>query len=133
VNLKHLLTFGALAALALGELCGCGLCKDEILEETTSPDGKWTASVLTRDCGATTAEYMAVNLHHFEHKHLDAENDIFVTKYVHRLHVSWNGNDSLVLNCENCVARMKLRRKWTSTAQFRSSTDKNFLLQVGKR
>lgn len=104
VDLKHFLGFGALAALALGGLGGCGLCKDEILEETTSPDGKWTATVLTRDCGATTSEYMVVNLHHFEHKHLDAENVVFVTKYAHRLHASWNGNDRLVLNCENRVA-----------------------------
>ncbi len=104
MNLKQVLAFGALAGLALGGLCGCGLCKDEILEEITSPDGKWTATVQTRDCGATTAEYIAVNLHDVKHKNLDIENDVFVTKYVHRLHVSWNGNDSLVLNCENCVA-----------------------------
>ena len=104
MNLKLLLGFGALATLALGGLCGCGLCKDEILEEAASPDGKWTATVLTRDCGATTAEYMAVNLHDSKHKNLDVENEVFVTKYVHRLHVSWNGNDSLVLDCENCVA-----------------------------
>jgi hypothetical protein len=93
-----------LATLALWGLCGCGLCKDEILEEAASPDGKWTATVLTRDCGATTAEYMAVNLHDSKHKNLDVENDVFVTKHIHRLHVSWSGNDSLVLDCENCVA-----------------------------
>src|SRR6266403_469282 len=52
------------------------------LGESTSPDGKWTATVLTRDCGAATTEYMAVNLHDFEHKHLDPENDPFVTKHV---------------------------------------------------
>jgi len=104
VSLKQISVFGVLAALALGGLSGCGLCKDKILEETPSPDGKWTATVLTRDCGATTAEYMTVNLHDFEHKHLDPENDVLVTKYVRRLHVSWHGNDSLILDCENCVA-----------------------------
>ncbi len=104
MSLKQLLGLGALAALALGGLSGCGLCKDRILEEIPSPDGKWTATILTRDCGATTAEYMAVNLHDFKHKHLDVENDVFMTKYVHRLHVSWNGNESLILDCENCVA-----------------------------
>jgi hypothetical protein len=105
VNLKTVLAFGALAGLTLGGLCGCGLCKVEILEETTSPDNKWTATVLTRDCGATTAEYMAVNVHEFAHKHLDSENDVFLTKHVRLLHVSWNGNDSLILDCENCIAR----------------------------
>jgi len=104
VNLKQLLASSALAALVLEGLSGCGLCKDKILEETPSPDGKRAATVLTRDCGATTAEYMTVNLHDFEHKHLDPENDVFVSKYVRRLHVSWNGNDSLILNCDNCVA-----------------------------
>ena len=104
MSVKRVLGFGALAAFALGGLSGCGLCKDEILEELPSPDGKWTAAVLTRDCGATTAEYMTVNLHDFEHEHLDPENDVFVTKYVRRLHVTWNGNDRLILDCDNCVA-----------------------------
>ena len=110
MSLKRILGLGVLAALALGALSGCGLCKDKTLEETASPDGKWTATVLARDCGATTAEYMTVNLHDFEHKHLDPENDVFVTKYVRRLHVSWHGNDTLVLNCENCVAH-KIEKK----------------------
>jgi hypothetical protein len=51
VNLKQLLGFSALAVLALGALSGCGLCKDEILEETPSPDGKWTAIILTGTAG----------------------------------------------------------------------------------
>jgi len=63
VSVKQVLGFGALSAFALGGLSGCSLCKDEILEETPSPDGKWTATVLTHDCGATTPEHMTVNLH----------------------------------------------------------------------
>ena len=104
MNLKQLWGFSALAVLALGALSGCGLCKDEILEETPSPDGKWTAIILTRDCGATTSEYMHVFLQDSNHKHFGEHDSVFATKYIHRLHVSWNGNQSLIIDCENCAS-----------------------------
>lgn len=104
MNLKLILNFGALAALAVAGVSGCSVCQNEIVDKTTSPDGKWTATILTRDCGATTSQYMEVNLHDSSNAHLEARNNVFVTKYVRRLHVSWNGNDSLIVDCENCVA-----------------------------
>ena len=88
--------------LALGESSGCNLCKTEVLEKAVSPDGKWVATILTRDCGATTSEYMAVNLQEAKHRRLDVENEVFVIKHVHRLHAFWQGNDSLAIDCENC-------------------------------
>jgi type VI protein secretion system component VasK len=88
--------------LAFEELSGCNLCKDEVLEKAASPDGKWVATIMTRDCGATTSEYIAVNLQDAKQKRLDEENNVFVVKHLHPLHVFWQGNDSLAVDCGNC-------------------------------
>jgi uncharacterized protein DUF5412 len=94
----------SVTALVLFGFSGCNLCKDEILEKTTSPDGKWTATTLRRDCGATTSEYTSVNLQDAKKKQLDSQNEVFVTKYGHRLHIAWQSNNSLIIDCENCTA-----------------------------
>ena len=88
--------------LALAELSGCSLCKEEVLEKVASPDGKWVATIMTRDCGGTTSEYIAVNLQDAKQRHIDGENDVFVIKHIHPLRVSWQGNESLTVDCENC-------------------------------
>ena len=88
--------------LVLEELTGCNLCKDEVMERAASPDGKRVATILTRDCGATTSEYMAVNIQDVKQKRHDVEKDVFVIKHIHRLHILWQGNDSLTIDCENC-------------------------------
>lgn len=115
MSVKQLLRAASflILVLALEELTGCNLCKDEVLEKAASPDGKRVATILTRDCGATTSEYMGVNLQDVKQKHLETKNEVFVTKHIHRLHVSWQGNDSLTIDCENCTAddvKKKLER-----------------------
>ena len=104
MSVKQLLRAAAFLALlmALEELAGCNLCKDEVLEKAASPDGKRVATVLTRDCGATTSEYIAVNLQDAKQRRLDGKNDVFVIKHLHPLHVFWQGNDSITIDCENC-------------------------------
>lgn len=106
MNVKQLLKTSSLLilALALDGCIGCNLCKVEVLERSASPDGKLVATILTRDCGATTSEYMAVNLQVAKQERLAAENEVFVVKHVHRLHVLWHENDSLTIDCKNCNA-----------------------------
>jgi len=73
------------------------------LEKIISPDGKWVATTLPRDCGATTSEIMAVNVQDMNREHLDADNEVFLTKYVQRIHVSWQAKDILTIDCESCI------------------------------
>jgi hypothetical protein len=86
VDLKQLLKFAlfSIAPLALAGLSGCNPCRDEILDKTTSPDGKLAATTLARDCGATTSELMGVNLQDVKQKHLETQNEVFVTMHIHR-------------------------------------------------
>jgi hypothetical protein len=104
VNLKQFLKFSpfSILFLAVTGLSSCNLCKDEVVEKVVSPDGKWVATIATRDCGATTSEYIGVNLQDAKQKRLEEENYVFVIKHLHPLHVFWEGNDSLTVDCENC-------------------------------
>jgi hypothetical protein len=74
--------------IVLVESTGCSLCETQVLEKIIPPDGKWVATTLTRDCGATASKIMAVNVQDMNRKHLDADNEVFLTKYVQRIHVS---------------------------------------------
>ena len=102
--MKLLLKFSrfSIVFLAVAGLSSCNLCKDEVVERVVSPDGKWAASIVTIDCGATTSENIIVNLQDAKQRRLDEENNIFVIKHLHPLHLSWEGNNSLTVDCENC-------------------------------
>ena len=102
--MKQLLKFSrfSIVFLAVAGLSSCNLCKDEVVERVVSPDGKWAASIVTIDCGATTSENIIVNLQDAKQRRLDEENNIFVIKHLHPLHLSWEGNNSLTVDCENC-------------------------------
>lgn len=103
MNLRWILRLGAFAALGVVGLSGCSVCEDEVLERVSSPDGKWTAIILSRGCGATTSEYMHVVLQNSDHKFSVEHDSVFATKGISRLHVSWKGNDGLIIDCENCA------------------------------
>lgn len=54
-------------ALAFATLTGCyrlviGDCEDKVKLESVSPDGRFAATVIERDCGATTDYSTLVNL-----------------------------------------------------------------------
>jgi len=91
-----------ITGVALVGLSGCKLCGVEVLEKSASPDGKWVATIMTRDCGATTSEYILVNLQEAKQSRLDEANDVFVIKHLHPVHVSWQENDNLKIDCEYC-------------------------------
>ena len=106
MRLKQVLQLAGLSITitAVGGFAGCNPCAVEVSERAISPDGTWTATILTRECGATTSEYSAVNLQDTQQKVLDPKNEVFLAKHIHRLHVFWNGNDGLTIQCENCSA-----------------------------
>ena len=91
----------AMLGAALASILGCNLCKEEIWKQSSSPDGKWTATVVMRDCGATTSEVVSVNLHPANSKRLDAGNNVLVVKR-ESPGVSWKDNGTLELDCPDC-------------------------------
>jgi hypothetical protein len=85
--------------LLLLSLIGCGsfLCGNDILQEVSSPDGKYVATVFERNCGATTPYLRIVSLR-AAGKSFDAEvyNDwVFKISEQYKIEIKWSDIDKL--------------------------------------
>jgi|SRR6185312_5115487 hypothetical protein len=89
--------------LALVCCVGCNLCKDEIVDKSSAPQGSLTAVTRTRDCGATTTETMWVSIQGNPDRKDVVGEHVFVLKRIHRLHVVWKDKDTLVIDCRDCA------------------------------
>jgi hypothetical protein len=96
--------------LGLVFLAGCDLCKEEVWSNVDSPDGKWTATTVMRDCGATTSEIVGVNVHKRGSKKLPADQYALVMKHGEAPVVLWTGNNTLVLDCRSCNSKDEIAR-----------------------
>lgn len=70
--------------------CSESFCKDEVLEEVRSPDGKYIATVFESNCGATTAYSRHVLLRASESRFdgASAENIVFTVKGQHSVELN---------------------------------------------
>lgn len=89
--------------LAVGFILGCNPCKEEIWNKSTSPNGKWVAVTVMRDCGATTSEVVAINVHAAGESELHQRNNALVLKYGKTTGIFWKDNQTLVLDCGDCT------------------------------
>ena len=87
---------------AFGILLGCNPCSEEVWATTKSPDGKWVATTIMRDCGATTSEVVSVNIHSIGEASLREENNALVVKHGHNLDVTWLNDHSVSISCPDC-------------------------------
>lgn len=113
MNLNRFAALLSFSLLAFGSLSGCKLCGTKTLEEIVSPDGKRIAAMVTRDCGAMTSEYIAVNIRDIGEQDLDGDKDVFVIRRLHTVTISWERNDQLAIDCVSCdlsKAEKKLKR-----------------------
>lgn len=86
--------------LSLVVMTGCGLCSDEIVQTTQSPDRSLQATWFVRDCGATTDYSTIVSI---DRPHSSRVSIIvFVAKGDHTIKVNWTGKHSLSVECPNC-------------------------------
>ncbi len=94
---------GASAVLIF--LLGCNPCKEEIWSSVASPDGRWLAVTVMRDCGATTGEILSVNVRPADNKNLSQENNALVIKHGYAISTSWKDATTLKIECSECVAK----------------------------
>jgi hypothetical protein len=91
-------------------LAVCGLatllvfhgCEDTIKAEAKSPDGKYTATIYERDCGATTDFSTILNLRESSAKFNGDALGPIVVKSQHTIDIVWDGNTRLRLQCNDC-------------------------------
>jgi hypothetical protein len=97
--------------LALGAAAGCNLCKEEVWNSVTSPDGRWKATTIMRDCGATTSEVVSVNVSRTGNKAFQADHNALVMNHGIAPRLAWRGNDTLVLDCDRCDSKDEFERR----------------------
>lgn len=82
---------------------GCNSCSDEIVGDKSSPDGKLTASVFIRDCGATTSKEVTWVTVHQTSGFRDREKDIAMTAdRIQTTELTWKDNSHLLVKCFAC-------------------------------
>ena len=74
-------------------------CNSEVLREVTSPDGKQTATVFERNCGATSPVVRIVSLRPVatDFDGDDTETWIFAIEGPSAIRATWQGGDRLTL------------------------------------
>jgi hypothetical protein len=77
-------------------------CNDEIKVESKSPEGKYTATLYERDCGATTDFSTIVSLRSSSNKFSGEEGRIFVIKGRPQIKITWRESISLQVECDDC-------------------------------
>jgi hypothetical protein len=94
----------AILIFATGTTVGCGWfgCQEVVEAHVNSPDGLMVATVLTRDCGATTDYSTSVNLHRSDHGFREEAGTLFVAGGRHHLAVKWIDGDHLTIVCADC-------------------------------
>jgi hypothetical protein len=92
-------------------MSGCTLCRDEILNQSISPDGKWSAKTVLRDCGATTAETNLVYLQPAGTPAKKLGDVVVVVRHDHGVGLSWSDNKTLVVDCTGCGNDVRVHRE----------------------
>jgi hypothetical protein len=98
--------------------CGSSLCGTEVLEERPSPSGAYTASVLKRNCGATTPFVNIVSLRESSAQ-LDTEDDeswVFTIHGESKVAIEWRGDRSLLVKYSGTGDNPTKRTKWRSVS-----------------
>jgi len=91
--------------VACGSLAACA-CDDEVLSELRSPDGKYVASVMERNCGATTDYVSHVTVRPSDSM-MRQGDDVLVVEYRQDIRLAWEGVDHLVVEFRSCPGDMQ--------------------------
>jgi Family of unknown function (DUF5412) len=94
--------------------CGMNLCDNQLIEDVKSPNGKYTASVFERDCGATTPYIEIVSLHSSAAK-FDPENYddwVFTVQGRSKVKATWISDDKLQVSYTYTGEKLTQQEKW---------------------
>lgn len=91
-------------------LAACSPCKDTVSITSVSPDGKWVAASLVRDCGATESEVTWITLSRKEAvKVNDPSNLVATIRWRRRIEFVWSAEDKLSIECYCKISEMNAR------------------------
>lgn len=94
--------------------CDMSLCSNELIEDVTSPTGKYIASVFERNCGATTPYVRVLSLRSSGEK-FDPDDDddwVFTVHGQSDVQVSWMADNKLKVSYAGIWDQLTRREKW---------------------
>ncbi len=86
-----------------------GACGNEVLSTTDSPNGKYTAHLFTRDCGATTVESYQLSILKKGKKLKNKGGNTFVAK--EEFDVEWTDDTKLTVDYPRSTKTYKMENK----------------------
>jgi len=97
-------TITAVIALALATcLAACSSpCGDDSISHTPSPNGKLTATVFIRDCGAGAPAATKVTIHSPSQRYDKKAEVVFTARHEQNVRVSWQDDSHLLVECITC-------------------------------
>lgn len=98
--------------------CDINLCSNDLIDEVTSPSGKYVASTFERNCGATTPYISIVSLRSANTKFTpeDHENWVFKIRGRSSLEVSWVAIDKIKISYSGTGNEATQRMQWREIA-----------------
>lgn len=85
---------------------GCnGPCKEEVWATSKSPDGKYQAETISKDCGATTTEVLRIVVHPSNRRRGGTEDNALVLKHGDAVSLNWLNSTTLQVSCHECITK----------------------------
>jgi hypothetical protein len=96
-----------LACTLLASLTACTVCREEIVDQSTSPDGQWTTRTTMRACGsvATTNVYLQR-----ADSRVRLGEIVVLLRRVHPLRISWSSAAQIQVTCDGCAQDVRVLR-----------------------
>jgi hypothetical protein len=113
--LRYLLLFCAATVVVA---CGGSLCGNDVIKESVSPDGKYVASVIERNCGATTPYVQVISLR-LSNTKLDPEKHddwVFTIHGQSKIELNWESTRKLNISYSGTGDNPTQRVSWQDVA-----------------
>ena len=98
-----------LSAMLLALVTACTVCAEQIVDETTSPDHKWTTRTTVRDCGNLSTPTTNVYLQRAESRAQLGEIVVLV-RHTHALKITWTSKAQIHIDCPGCGDDVRIAR-----------------------
>ncbi len=98
-----------LSAMLLATVTACTVCAEQIVDETTSPDRKWTTRTTVRDCGDLATRTTNVYLQRAASRAQLGEIVVLI-RHTHALKIVWSGRAQIHIDCPACGDDVRIAR-----------------------
>lgn len=78
-------------------------CEEEVISQSMSPNQEYAATLVERNCGATTGYAAIVRMHPVSAISTDDQDMIFAVDGDYEIKMEWSSNSSLRIICEKCI------------------------------